>query len=140
MSALFLELARAVLFFLLLPSHIQIEDDLLNGGSCPTWRNGKSSFCGEACHTQASCVCWCCWWGKFSYHNPCRQTTMDHQNVFRHAGLSWQALDKPSSLVVFFLQVKYKTKLFISNIIEPRRIWQNGKYIFSVFLVKCLFT
>ena len=38
---------------LLLPQHIQIEDDLLNGGPCPTWRSGKNCSCGEACHTQA---------------------------------------------------------------------------------------
>ena len=32
---------------LLLPPHIQIEGDLLNGGPCPAWRSGKSSSCGE---------------------------------------------------------------------------------------------
>ena len=42
---------------LLLPPHVQIEDDLLNGGPCPTWRSGKNSSCGEAYHRQAYCVC-----------------------------------------------------------------------------------
>ena len=28
---------------LLLPPHVQIEDDLLNGSPCPTWRNAKKS-------------------------------------------------------------------------------------------------
>ena len=27
---------------LLLPPHVQIEDDILDGGPCPTWRSGKS--------------------------------------------------------------------------------------------------
>ena len=39
------------------PPHVQIEDDLLNSGPCPTWRSGKNSSRGEACHTQAYCVC-----------------------------------------------------------------------------------
>ena len=34
-----------------LTPHVQIEDDLLNGGICPTWSNSFS--CGMACHTQA---------------------------------------------------------------------------------------
>ena len=38
MSALFLEQARNVLF----PSHVQLDDDLLNCGPCPTWRSGKT--------------------------------------------------------------------------------------------------
>ena len=41
---------------LLLLPHVQIEDDLLNSRPCPTWRSGKNSSCGEACHTQAYCV------------------------------------------------------------------------------------
>ena len=48
---------------LLLSPQNQIEDDLLNGGTCPTWRSWKSSFCGKACPTQASCACWCNCWG-----------------------------------------------------------------------------
>ena len=59
---------------LLLPSHVQIKDNLLNGGHCLTQRSGKNSSCGEACHTQAYCVCWCCCWGWTSCQNPCRQT------------------------------------------------------------------
>ena len=41
MSALFLELARTILFLSSSP-HVQIEDNLLNGGPCPTWRSGKT--------------------------------------------------------------------------------------------------
>ena len=41
---------------LLLPPHVQIEDDLLSGGPCPTWRSGKNSSCGEACHTSLLCL------------------------------------------------------------------------------------
>ena len=33
---------------LLLPQHVQIEDDLYDGGPCPTWRSGKNYSCGEA--------------------------------------------------------------------------------------------
>ena len=40
---------------------------------CPTRRSYNSSSCGEACHTQASGVCWCCCWSQTSSHNPCRQ-------------------------------------------------------------------
>ena len=36
--------------------YVQIEDDLLNGSPCPTWRSGKISSCGQTCHTQAYCV------------------------------------------------------------------------------------
>ena len=53
MSALFLELARTVLFLSSSHLHVFIKDDLLNGGPCPTWRSGKNSSCGEGCHTQA---------------------------------------------------------------------------------------
>ena len=42
MSALFLELARTILFLSASPPHVQIEDDLLNGGPCPTWRTSKT--------------------------------------------------------------------------------------------------
>ena len=42
---------------LLLPPHFQIEDNLLDGGPCPTKRSGKNSSCGEACHTKAYCGC-----------------------------------------------------------------------------------
>ena len=45
------------IFLLLFPPHVQIEADLLNGGPCPSWRSCKSSSYGEACNTQASCVC-----------------------------------------------------------------------------------
>ena len=42
---------------LLIPHHVHIEEDLLDGGLCPTWR---SSSCGDAC------VCWCfCWYWTF---------------------------------------------------------------------------
>ena len=47
MSALFLEMARTVLF---LPSSPQIEDDLLNGGPCPTRSGKNSSFSELATH------------------------------------------------------------------------------------------
>ena len=36
---------------LLLPSHVQIKDDLLNGDPCPTLRSETNTSCGEACHT-----------------------------------------------------------------------------------------
>ena len=35
------------------------------------WQN---SSCGEACHPQDYCVCWCCCWGWTSFNNPCRHT------------------------------------------------------------------
>ena len=38
MSALFLDLARNVLFLSSSPPLVQIEDDLLNGGPCPVVR------------------------------------------------------------------------------------------------------
>ena len=38
MSALFMELARNVLF----PLQVQLDDDLLNGGPCTRWRSGKT--------------------------------------------------------------------------------------------------
>ena len=38
MSALFLDLARTVLFLSSSLPHVQIEDDLLNGGPCPVVR------------------------------------------------------------------------------------------------------
>ena len=41
---------------LLLPSYVQIEDDLLNCGPCPNRRSGKISSCDDACHTQACCL------------------------------------------------------------------------------------
>ena len=41
----------------LLPTpHVQIEDDLLNGGPCPTLRSCKSSSCVKACHTNLLCL------------------------------------------------------------------------------------
>ena len=35
-----------------LPPHVQIYDDLLNGGPCPTCRCGKNSYCAEVWHAQ----------------------------------------------------------------------------------------
>ena len=60
MSALFLELARTVLF--LSSSPHTFED----WGWSPQWwplphmEKWQNSFCGEASHTQAYCVCWWC--------------------------------------------------------------------------------
>ena len=39
-----------------LPPHVQIEDDLINGGPCLTWISCKSSSCGEASHTSLLCL------------------------------------------------------------------------------------
>ena len=72
MSALFLELARTVLFLSSSPHTFRWR--MISLMVVPTWRSGKNSSCGEACHTQAYFVCWCCCWGWTSCHNPCRQT------------------------------------------------------------------
>ena len=64
MSALFLELARTVLF--LSSSPLPTHSDW---GWSPQWwslpymEKCKNSSCSEACHTQAHCVCCCCCWG-----------------------------------------------------------------------------
>ena len=70
MSVLFLELARTVLLLSSSPQRMIFSMVVLD----PHGGVAKNNSCGEACHTQAYFVCWCCGWGWTSCHNPWKQT------------------------------------------------------------------
>ena len=60
MSALFLELARNVLFLSSSPHTFRLK--MISSMMVPA-PHGKNSSCVEAFHTQAYCVCWGCFLG-----------------------------------------------------------------------------
>ena len=94
MSALFLELARIVLF-------ISFSLTSSDWEWYPQWSNCKSASCGEACHTQASYVCSCCFFGWTSCHKPCRQAYGHCAAIFLGIGNDFKALSKTSGMQGF---------------------------------------